>query len=314
MSVIAGGTPRAGMRLGIVGTAGTYYVRRLLEAGASVLGPEAVAVVDYGELACGIGRDGEFLSPQRRFDALIVRSMPLGSLEQVIFRMNCLHGLQRAGVVVLNAPRCLEIAIDKWLTLDRLREGGMLVPPSRVVQHRQAAMQAWEELGGDVVVKPLFGGEGRGLLRLQDADMAWRAFGTLQQLRAVLYVQQFIPHLGYDVRVLVLGDRTWAIRRQAAEGQWRTNISQGGAAMRAELGGGELEIASRCMRLVGGEFLGVDLLPDRDGRLWLLEVNAVPGWRGVESAWGVDIARAVVEHAIAQVKDSVDERSGTKIG
>ncbi len=137
----------------------------------------------------------------RSLDAVLVRTMPLGSLEQVIFRMDCLHALERAAVQVINPTADARNAIDKWLTQHRLHGAGLLTPPTVVCQTRDAALEAFERLGRDVLIKPLFGGEGRGILRIQDADMAWRACGTLQQLGQVMYVQQFQEHLGYDIRV-----------------------------------------------------------------------------------------------------------------
>ncbi len=101
-------------------------------------------------------------------DALLVRSMPPGTLEQVVFRMNALARVEQHGTLVLNPPRALEIAIDKYLTLARLADAGLLVPPTVTCQTCETAMAAFEELGGDVVVKPLFGSEGRGITRVSD--------------------------------------------------------------------------------------------------------------------------------------------------
>lgn len=229
-------------------------------------------------------------------EAVIVRGMPLGSLEQVIFRMDCLQVWESRGVPVVNPPRSLETAIDKWLTLHRLRQAGLAVPATIACQTRAVAMEAFETLGGDVVVKPLFGGEGRGIVRLQDADMAWRVFGTLQQLGQVLYVQQFRPHFGYDIRVLFVGQRMFSIKRKAAGDAWRTNLARGSLAEPHALSETESELALRAAAAIGGSILGVDLLPCRDGRLLVLEVNAVPGWRGLARALRVDIAAEVLTH------------------
>lgn len=228
------------------------------------------------------------------FDAVIVRSMPLGSLEQVIFRMDCLHVAQDRGTLVLNPPRCLEIAIDKWLALHRLQQTELDVPSTIACQTRDQAIEAWRQLGGDVLVKPIFGGEGRGILRVQDEDSAWRISSTLQQLGSVLYLQQFVEHSGYDIRVLFLGDRAWAVKRYGAAGNWRTNVAQGARVEPHELSESEHSIALRAIQAIGADakrsFLGVDLLPARDGTTYVLEVNAVPGWKGLARALNVDIA------------------------
>lgn len=300
------------MHIGILGSPDNPYVIELQRAAVEHFPELTTEVLKFGDLQVGIGHstsqratplsgrllDGEDISPL--CDALIVRSMPIGSLEQVIFRMDCLQTWQSRGVPVHNPPRSLEIAIDKWLCLQRLSEADVPVPQTICCQTRSAAMQAFELLGGDVLVKPLFGGEGRGILRADNWDLAWRIFGTLQQLGQVLYVQQFVEHLGYDIRVLFVGDQQFAIRRQAATGQWRTNISQGSCAQPHQLTDVQQELAERSRDAVGGGLLGVDLLPSRDGRLFVLEVNAVPGWRGLASALQVDVAKTFLSWILRQ--------------
>ncbi|MCA9134501.1 MAG: hypothetical protein KDA45_15130, partial [Planctomycetales bacterium] len=129
----------------------------------------------FGSAPSGEAPSREVPSDQLRgLDALLVRSMPIGSLEQVIFRMDCLQTWQSRGLRIVNPPRSLEIAIDKWLCLQRLSEAEIAVPPTICCQTRSAAMEALQALGGDVLVKPLFGGEGRGILRVNDKDLAWR--------------------------------------------------------------------------------------------------------------------------------------------
>jgi ribosomal protein S6--L-glutamate ligase len=246
--------------------------------------------------ACQVREESDQVVDLLALDGLIVRTMPVGSLEQVIFRMDALQAVEHAGVPILNPPRALEIAIDKWLTLERLSRAGIDTPPTWACQTRATAMEAFEALGGDVVVKPLFGGEGRGLVRLSDPDMAWRVFGTLQQLGNVLYVQQFIPNFGYDIRVLLVGQRCLSIKRRAAAGGWRTNISQGCSAEVHRLSAEEEQLAWSAARVTGGSLLGIDLLPASDGRTVVLEVNAVPGWKGTAAALGVDVADLVIEH------------------
>ena len=117
-------------------------------------------------------------------DAVIVRTMPPGSLEQVVFRMDVLHRLQARGVAVLNPPRALETCVDKYLASARLEAAGLPVPPTVVCQDADAALEAFAQLGGDVVVKPLFGSEGRGMVRVSDPELAWRTFRTLERTAA----------------------------------------------------------------------------------------------------------------------------------
>ena len=121
------------------------------------------------------------------FDVILVRTMPPGSLEQVVYRMDVLARLQEAGTPVVNSPKALECAVDKYLTTARLQAAGLPVPQTIVCEHEDDAMAAFEKLGEDVVVKPLFGAEGRGIVRVTDPDLAHRTFRTLMRLSAVLY-------------------------------------------------------------------------------------------------------------------------------
>jgi tetrahydromethanopterin:alpha-L-glutamate ligase len=300
------------MHIGILGAPDNHYVLDLQRAAQQFYPQLQLHFLRWGDLQVGIGtQQVEQAAPlvpaaaksarqviaaaSAELDALVVRAMPMGSLEQVIFRMDCLQTWIVRGVAIHNPPRSLEVAIDKWLCLQRLSEVGVPVPPTICCQTRVAAMEAFETLGGDVLVKPLFGGEGRGILRADHPDLAWRMFGTLQQLGQVLYVQQFIEHFGYDIRVLVVGEESYAIRRRAAAGQWRTNLSQGSSGEPHVLTNEQAELARRSRDVVGGTLLGIDLLPARDGRMFVLEVNAVPGWRGLAQTLQVDIARRVLE-------------------
>ena len=227
---------------------------------------------------------------------VLVRMMPPGSLEQVVFRMDALHRVEAAGVPVVNPPRAVEAAVDKYLALARVEAAGLAVPPTWAGESAREALAACRELGGDVVIKPLFGSEGRGLVRASDPEIAWRACHALEQLRAVLYVQQFLRNPGHDVRAFVLDGRVLgAIRRHAPGGDWRANVAVGGRAEAIELDP-ELEaMAVRAARAVGAVAAGVDLLLDLDRQAWVvLEVNAVPGWRALAGATGVDVASAIL--------------------
>ncbi len=226
-------------------------------------------------------------------DAVLVRSMPLGSVEQIIFRMNALHAARASGVQVLNPPRCLEIAIDKWLTLDIAQRAGLMTPRTICCQTRDDALQAWETLGGDCIVKPIFGGEGRGLVRVTDSDMAWRVFSTLEQLQSVIYVQEFLESEGYDLRLLVVGEELFCVRREN-HGDWRSNVARGGQAIPYSPTFEQISIAFRASKAIGGWMIGVDILPTKDGRNVLLELNAVPGWRATAGALHVDMAQLIL--------------------
>jgi len=227
-------------------------------------------------------------------DAVIVRTMPPGSLEQVVFRMDALAQLEQLGVTVLNSPRAIECAVDKYLSTARLLSAGIPVPPTVVCENSESALEAFDALGGDVVVKPIFGAEGRGIVRVSDPELALRTFRTLEQLDAVLYLQAFIDHGGYDDRVLLLdGEVIGGMRRRARE-DFRTNISQRGMAEPWIPEPRDIELARGAAEATGTCLAGVDLVSSSDGRRMVLEVNAVPGWRALARVNSIDVADRLV--------------------
>ncbi len=239
-------------------------------------------------------------------DAVLVRIIPRGSLEQIVFRMDMLHRLEALGVPVINRATSLERTVDKLYTSFLLEDAGLATPRTVVAERERDARAAFRELGGDVVVKPLFGANGRGMVRITDEEIAFRVFRALELERAVYYVQETVPHDGRDLRAFVVGDRVIAAawRHAVAPESWRTNVARGGRAGPAELPPAWAELAVRAARAVGAEYAGVDLLPARDGRILVLEVNGIPGWKGVQAATGVNVPAAIVAHVEGRVRRS----------
>ncbi len=268
-------------------------------AGRLGIGLDAVPFPNLtGHLGDGPGRVEAGGIDLAGVDGVLVRMMPPGGLERVVFRMDALQRVEAIGVPVLNSARAVEASVDKYLSLARLDAGGIPVPPTWAGESARDAQAAFERLGGDVAIKPLFGSEGRGLVRASEPELARRAFQTLERLGAVLYVQKIVRHPGHDVRMFVLGGRVvGAIRRFATPGEWRTNVAVGGRAEPCVLEPEFEQLAIRSARAVGAGMAGVDLAMDLDrGGPVVFEVNAVPGWRALAGATGVDVAAAILEH------------------
>jgi ribosomal protein S6--L-glutamate ligase len=287
------------MRVAILAAGNGWHARDLQRAARS--SGHAAETVDFRRIAAPVGGGADALAA---YDGVLVRTMPPGSLEQVVFRMDVLHRLQARGVVVLNPPAAIETCVDKYLTTARLAAAGLPVPPTFVCQHAKAALEAFETLGRDVVVKPLFGSEGRGMMRIADAELAWRTFHTLERLQCVLYLQQFIRHPGWDLRVFVLGGEILAGMRRWARNGWRTNVAQGGKAEAVRVTGEEARLALDAAAAVGTPVAGVDLLQGPHGERYVLEVNAVPGWRALAPVTGVDVALAILRFLTAGRHDT----------
>ena len=231
--------------------------------------------------------------------AVLARIIPAGSLEQIVFRVDALHTLEERGIPVVNPARTIERTVDKLWTTALLEQAGLRVPETVVCEGTDAALAAFRALG-DVIVKPLFGSMGLGMVRVTDEDMAFRVFRTLETLRGVYYVQRTIDHGGCDVRAFVVGSRVIGAIERSAPG-WKTNLARGGQARSVTLEPEQTELALAAARAVGADYAGVDLLPARDGTVYVVEVNGIPGWRGLQEATSRDVAAAIVELLVGRV-------------
>jgi RimK family alpha-L-glutamate ligase len=236
----------------------------------------------------------------RGVDAVLARTIPKGSLEQVVFRIDALHWLERLGVPVVNPAVAIERTVDKFYTSALLEEAGLPTPRTVVAERTEDAMKAFLAIG-DVIVKPLFGSGGHGMVRVSDEEIAYRVFRALDLERAVYYLQEAMPHDGRDIRAFVVGDRVVAASWRCSDG-WRTNVAQGARVERAELPPAWRELSVRAARATAAEYAGVDLLPLPDGRVFVLEVNSIPAWQGLQAVTDVDVAAAIVEHVEAIVR------------
>lgn len=252
------------------------------------------------------------------FDLIFTRTMPLGSFEQITFRLAVLHEVhdratngnrgvtgqhQKNGMpLVINPPRSLELAIDKFSTLRQVEALGFRVPETCVVQSRSEALAAFQRLGGDCVVKPIFGGEGRGVMRLKEEELAWYTFSALDRLGSVFYVQKFVPPGGSDLRLLVIGDRVIGIRRENAQ-DFRANVAGGGVSSGVKVDHSLEAMAHAITRKLGLTYAAVDLLEDPAGIPCVIEVNAIPGWKGAQSVVSFSIADMIVSTLLTAAGD-----------
>ena len=247
--------------------------------------------------AGGLTSEGEALLEA---DAVLARIVPGGSLDQIIFRVDALHWIEERGVPVVNSPRAIERCVDKFYTSALLEGAGLATPETVVCERLDAAMAAVRAMG-DVVIKPLFGAMGHGMVRVSDPDTAFRVLRALDTVRAVYYVQRAVEHGGRDVRAFVVGGRVVAaMERLAPAGEWRTNVSRGGEGRAFALPAAWAEMAVCAARVVGADYAGVDLLPAADGTVYVLEVNGIPGWEGLQRTTAVDVAGAIVERVLAR--------------
>ncbi len=286
------------MKIAILGKQKTWYTRALQTA-FKARGIEAPCfpvtrlVGSTGsKLRLSIGNES-----LEDYQAVLVRSIPGGSLEQIIYRMDALHRLENAGVRILNSPSAIERGVDKYYTLTLMEDEGLPVPRTIVTERFDDALDAFDELGGDVVVKPLFGSEGRGMVRVSDRDTAYRVFRALELGRYVYYLQVYVPHGCEDIRVFVVGDTAVAAMMRRGE-TWKTNISSGARAERLRPDKRLADMSVRAAKALGAEYAGVDILPLEGGGYSLIEVNTIPGWKGLKKATGFDAAEYLADFVL----------------
>jgi ribosomal protein S6--L-glutamate ligase/tetrahydromethanopterin:alpha-L-glutamate ligase len=260
--------------------------------------------LDFRDLAARVRMKPEMCAGEENlatdFDAFIIRPIGRGSLEEIIFRMDALHKLQRLGKLIVNPPLSIERSVDKYHTLALFEEHGLPVPPTIVTESVDQALQGFRELGGDVVLKPLFGSRGIGSTRVTDADVAERLFRAIVFSHGVLYLQKFVPHGDSDVRAFVVGDRIVAAMRRVSE-NWKTNVSLGAKPVALEITNELEQMALEAARVLECKIAGVDLLETDEGPV-IIELNSQPGWRGLQTVTNRNIAEEIVKYVASSLK------------
>lgn len=257
--------------------------------------PQLVARVKYRPKA-SVG-EANLLEDLR---TLHIRPIGRGSLEEIIFRMDLLHRLERLGMLVINPPSAIERSVDKYHALTLLEEHGLPVPRTAVTESHTEALRSFHELGGNVVIKPLFGSRGIGSTRISDPDVATRVFRTVSFYHGVLYLQEFIPHGVSDIRAFVIGNRVIASMRRVAE-TWKTNVSLGAKPMPLKLNEELANLAVKAAKVIGCKVAGVDILEGPEGPV-IVELNSQPGWRGLQSVTAINIADEIIHFVLSELR------------
>jgi RimK family alpha-L-glutamate ligase len=270
-----------------------------MAAGARV---ERIDLADCGfDTSSPSGLSLPVLGP-RLPDAVHVRTLSAGSFEAVTKRLGVLHALTKLGVVVWNDARAIERCVDKSMTSFLLAQAGIPTPPTWTTESAEAARALIEREAprGPLVLKPLFGAQGKGLrlIRLPE-DLP-----NPEEMAGVYYLQQFQSNSTQDFadyRLFVLRGRVIAaMMRRAAT--WITNVKQGGEPLAVAPDPKMERLAIAAAEAVDAEIAGVDVLVTAHGAPTVLEVNSMPAWSGLQKVSKRNIAGAI---ASALVHDLV---------
>ena len=241
-------------------------------------------------------------SRKLEFDIAFIRGMggPV-SIEQYFFRLNVLRFLEAIGSLTINNSKAIELARDKLLTMLTLLKEGLPVPLTLATESLSQAIRFVEEEEA-VVIKPIAGSMGRGVMLAKDPDVAYSIFRQLLSWAQPLVLQKYYEKRGYrDLRVLVINGEAYAsYYRIARPGSFKTNLSQGARVEKAVNVDEAEELAIKATEKLELFYAGVDVMDTNDG-YYILEVNASPNWRGAELL-GYAPARKLVEEALKIAK------------
>lgn len=257
----------------------------------------------HGLVIPGFGRDLP--------DAVLVRGIAGGTFEQVTKRLGVLHALRELGVPVYNDARAIERSVDKSMTSLLLHAARIPSPPTWATESQaQAQRIAMREgaAGHALVLKPLFGSQGKGLQLVGDVGGVHHPLPSIDKACGSLaYLQRFVPPVaspGFDWRVLVVGGRALTAMRRVST-HWVHNVAQGARCEPADLTPPMAGLAEAAAQALGMDYAGVDLIPSgapsvpRSAQaahaIQVIEVNGVAAWQGLQRVTAFNIARAIVD-------------------
>lgn len=245
---------------------------------------------------------------------VVVEGVSIGKDDIVIPRgiFSSLHAicalissLRKEGVRVFDNNLLVhKYSINKLSDFIKLAKAGIPVPDSFHLHSYDKYKEASEKLGYPMIVKLTRTGKGAGIYMIEN-DKALEDFisSKLEDgTEASRYMLQEFIDYKYDLRVLILGDRVFCMRRIPGEGEFRANFSLGGKVETFNLEKDDEDLARRAMSAVELEVSGVDLLITKDDKRYILEVNHTPGMLGMEEATGENITRVYLEYAIKNAR------------
>ena len=283
------------MKIGILSrNKNLYSTKRLLEA-ASLQGHE-VRVIDY--LRCYMNITSKspkviFSGEELEFDAIIPR---IGA-SHTFYGTSVVRQFEMMNVLSANESQAITRSRDKLRSMQLLARAGVGLPVSSFAHSTKDVEGLIDIVGGaPLIVKLLEGTQGVGVVLAETTKAAESVIGAFRQLDANILVQQFVKEAnGSDIRRFVLGGKVIAsMMRTAAEGEFRSNLHQGGTAEAVKITKEERATAVQAAKVMGLDVAGVDMLRSDNGPV-VMEINSSPGLEGIENTTGIDVAGAIIK-------------------
>jgi len=239
------------------------------------------------------------------YDVILERSV---STSRGLYAIRLLEGI---GNLVINTWNTANTCADKLLTTLALQEASVPQPTVKVAFTPESALQAIEEMGYPVILKPVVGSWGRLLSKINDRDAAETVLEHKEVLgsyqHSIIYIQELIKKPGRDIRAFVVGDECiCAIYRNSEH--WITNTARGGKASNCPVTPELNKIATDAAKAVGGGIVAIDVFEDPDRGLLINEINHTMEFRNSIEPTGVDIPGRVADFVLARARERIQAR------
>jgi len=287
-----------------------YSTRRLKEAGEAL--GHTVDIIDtlhcYMDITSSkptVRYNGEELP---KYDAVIPR---IGA-SITFYGTSVVRQFEMMGTFVINESVAISRSRDKLRSLQLLSRKGIGLPRTGFASKPDKVDDLIKNVGGaPVVIKLLEGTQGIGVVLAETKKAAESIIEAFMGLKANILVQEFIKEAGgADIRCFVVGDKVIAaMKRQGADGEFRSNLHRGGSAQLIKLTPAERKTAVNAAKAMGLNMCGVDILQSNNGPV-VMEVNSSPGLEGIENATGKDVAKVVIEFIEKNAKPNKTKTKG----
>lgn len=232
-------------------------------------------------------------------------------IERSINHSRALHALrlfESNGITCVNSFKVASVCGDKLLTSAALQDHGVPQPDVRIAFTEESALEAIEELGYPVVLKPAVGSWGRLLSKINDRDAAESilehktVLGTYHH--SIFYIQKYVEKKGRDIRSFVVGDNCIAAIYRTSP-HWITNTAKGGVASNCEVTNDIRDISLKAAKAVGGGVVALDIFESDEG-LTINEVNYTMEFKNSIATTGVNIPELVVDYILESAKGATN--------
>lgn len=228
----------------------------------------------------------------------LVRGIGIVPSQKIFFRLDLLSAIEKIGIKLINSRESLEIASDKFLSSLYLTVHKIPTPKTIICENSIDALKAYEELGEDILLKPLYGSKGIGIIRINNKDFAENVLNALGQLNEVFYLQEFVEHYNRDIRILVINNQVIASMHRISD-NWKTNI-HAGAHMRPLKINEELkELAIKAAEITKTDIAGVDIMESNEG-YQVIEINSIPGFTALQKVTNINISKEIIDFVLAK--------------